>query len=147
MYVELLRPACCYLRKLMIPYLLFFDAFSDHACVFLCVSIHLETDLSTQEERRAHKTEVHYRGGPVPLSNSFLSLRKPNKLPRSDSAESQTIPVRIRGDLRVSCGFLDFFFFWIFFLQGNWSLHTGPPPSSSRVDFFFASSSCRVNYN
>ena len=40
---------------------------------------HLEAELSTQEERRAHKTEVHYRGGPVPLPKSFLSLHKPNK--------------------------------------------------------------------
>ena len=30
--------------------LLFYDAFSDHACVFLCVSMHLETALPTQEE-------------------------------------------------------------------------------------------------
>jgi len=31
-------------------YLLFSDAFSDHACVFLCVSIHLEVELLTHEE-------------------------------------------------------------------------------------------------
>jgi len=30
--------------------LLFSDAFSDHACVFLCVSMHLEAELPTQEE-------------------------------------------------------------------------------------------------
>jgi len=30
--------------------LLFNDAFSDHACVFLCVSMHLEAELLTQEE-------------------------------------------------------------------------------------------------
>jgi len=30
--------------------LLFSDAFSDHACVFLCVSMHLETELLTHEE-------------------------------------------------------------------------------------------------
>ena len=37
--------------------LLFYDAFSDHAFLFLCVSMHLEAELSTQEERRAHETE------------------------------------------------------------------------------------------
>ena len=37
--------------------LLFYDAFSDHTFLFLCVSMHLEAELSTQEERRAHKTE------------------------------------------------------------------------------------------
>jgi len=107
-------------KQLEIPsllYLLFYDAFSDHAFLFLCVSIHLEADLSTEEERRAHKTEVDYRGGPVPLPKSFLSLHKPNKLSRPESAESQTIPARIKGDLRVSCEFLDFFFFWIFFFN------------------------------
>jgi len=39
--------------KLMIPSilcLLFSDAFSDHACVFLCVSMHLEAELLTHEE-------------------------------------------------------------------------------------------------
>jgi len=30
--------------------LLFYDAFSDHAGVFLCVSMHLEAELLTQEE-------------------------------------------------------------------------------------------------
>jgi len=30
--------------------LLFFDAFSEHACVFLCVIMHLETELLTHEE-------------------------------------------------------------------------------------------------
>ena len=30
--------------------LLFFDAFSDHACVFLCVSMYLEAELLTHEE-------------------------------------------------------------------------------------------------
>jgi len=40
-------------QKLMMPSLiwwLFFDAFSDHACVFLCVSMHLEAELLTHEE-------------------------------------------------------------------------------------------------
>jgi len=40
-------------QKLMMTsllYLLFFDAFSDHACVFLCVSMYLETDLLTHKE-------------------------------------------------------------------------------------------------
>ena len=44
-----------------------------------CVSMHLGADLPTQEERRAHKAEVHYWGGPGPLPKSFLSLHKPNK--------------------------------------------------------------------
>jgi len=30
--------------------LLFYGAFSDHACVFLCVSMYLEAELLTQEE-------------------------------------------------------------------------------------------------
>jgi len=30
--------------------LVFFDAFSDYACVFLCVSMYLETELLTHEE-------------------------------------------------------------------------------------------------
>jgi len=30
--------------------MLFFDAFSDHACVFLCVSMHLEVELLSHEE-------------------------------------------------------------------------------------------------
>ena len=34
-------------------WLFFHDAFSDHAFLFLCVSMHLEADLSTQEARRA----------------------------------------------------------------------------------------------
>ena len=41
------------MQKLMMPsllWLLFFDAFSDHACVFLCVSMHLEVKLLTHEE-------------------------------------------------------------------------------------------------
>ena len=41
------------MQKLMKPSLLcllFFDAFSDHACVFLCVSMHLEAELLTHEE-------------------------------------------------------------------------------------------------
>ena len=50
MHAQLLRPACCYLRKLMMPCLLFFDAFSDHACLFLCVGMHLETELLTHED-------------------------------------------------------------------------------------------------
>jgi len=40
-------------QKLMMPSLLcllFFDAFSDHECVFLCVSMHLESELLTHEE-------------------------------------------------------------------------------------------------
>jgi len=47
------RPPEGGVQKLMMPsllYLLFFDAFSDHACVFLCVSIHLEAELLTHEE-------------------------------------------------------------------------------------------------
>jgi len=47
------RPPEGGVKKLMMSsllYLLFFDAFSDHACVFLCVSMHLETDLLTHEE-------------------------------------------------------------------------------------------------
>ena len=39
-------------QKLMMPSLLFFDAFSDHACVFLCVSMYLEVELLTHEEIR-----------------------------------------------------------------------------------------------
>jgi len=42
------RPPGGGVQKLMMPsllWLLFFDAFSDHACVFLCVSMHLETQL------------------------------------------------------------------------------------------------------
>jgi len=42
-------------QKLMIPSLLcllFSDAFSDHACVFLCVSMYLEVELLTHEEIR-----------------------------------------------------------------------------------------------
>jgi len=41
------------LPKQMMPSLLcllFYDAFSDHACVFLCVSMHLEAELLTKEE-------------------------------------------------------------------------------------------------
>ena len=40
-------------QKLMMPSLLcllFFDAFPDHASVFLCVSMHLEAELLTHEE-------------------------------------------------------------------------------------------------
>jgi len=40
-------------QKLMLPSLLcllFSDAFSDHACIFLCVSMHLEAELLTHEE-------------------------------------------------------------------------------------------------
>jgi len=40
-------------KKLMIPSLLcllFFDAFSDHACIFLCVSMHVKTELLTHEK-------------------------------------------------------------------------------------------------
>ena len=37
------------MQKLMMPCLLFFDAFSDHACVFLCVSMHLEAELLTHK--------------------------------------------------------------------------------------------------
>jgi len=50
MYAQLMRPACCYLRKLMMSFLIFFDAFSDHACVFLRMSMHLEEELLTHEE-------------------------------------------------------------------------------------------------
>jgi len=47
------RPPEGGVQKQMIPsllYLLFFDAFSDHACGFLCVSMHLEAELLTHEE-------------------------------------------------------------------------------------------------
>jgi len=44
------RPPEGGVQKLIMSYLLFFDAFSDHACVFLCVSMHLETELLTHEE-------------------------------------------------------------------------------------------------
>ena len=43
-------------------------------------------------------------------------------------------------------GFWILSFFLIFFLKENWSLRTGPPPSS-RMDFFSASSICHFNYN
>ena len=36
--------------------LLFYDAFSDHACVFLCVSVHLEPELPTQQETPTQRT-------------------------------------------------------------------------------------------
>jgi len=47
------RPPEGGVQKLMMPSLLcllFFDAFSDHACAFLCVSMHLEAELLTHEE-------------------------------------------------------------------------------------------------
>jgi len=47
------RPPEGGVQKLMMPSLLcllFFDAFSDHECVFLCVSMHLESELLTHEE-------------------------------------------------------------------------------------------------
>ena len=45
------------MQKLMMPSLLcllFSDALSDHACVFLCVSMHLEAELLTHEEIPTH---------------------------------------------------------------------------------------------
>jgi len=59
MHARLLRPACCYLRKLMIPCFLFFDAFSDHACVFLCVSMHLKHPLFQSLSRFTENGFVH----------------------------------------------------------------------------------------
>ena len=51
------------------------------------------------------------------LISSFPSL---HNTPRS--LDLVNIPARIRGDsidtFKLSCGFLDFFFFWIFFLRG-----------------------------
>jgi len=44
------RPSEGGVQKLMMPSLLFFDAFSDHACVFLCVSMYLEAELLTHED-------------------------------------------------------------------------------------------------
>ena len=179
-------------------YLLFYDAFSDHAFLFLCVSMDLEVDLSTQEERRAHKSEVYYRGGPVPLSKSFLSLHKPNNRNKQQNKPNKTQPkpfpflpqaqtntililnpsfktslfpfprslrvwslrpklkkkkytVRARlavgglGTSTQSNSSSGIFFYWIFCFLGDWSLRTGPPPSS-RVQFHSASSYCRVNY-
>ena len=79
--------------------------------------------------------------------NLILSFPNLHNTPRS--LDPVNIPARIRGEsidtFKLSCGFLDFFFFWIFFLKGNWSLRTSPPPSS-RVDFFSVSSIYHVNY-
>ena len=44
---------------------LFYDAFSDHAFLFLCVSMHLETDLSAQEDN--HKN--HQRNASLWVSS------------------------------------------------------------------------------
>ena len=76
--------------------LLFYDALSDHAFLFLFVSMYLEVDLPTQEERRARKAEVHYRGGPVPQPKFFLSLHKSQQnlfkpLPFLPQAQTNTI--------------------------------------------------------
>jgi len=48
-----MRPPEGGVQKLMMPSflsLLLFDALSDHPCVFLCVSMHLEAELLTHEE-------------------------------------------------------------------------------------------------
>jgi len=54
----------------------FYDAFSDHACVFLCVSMYLETELSTPRETPTQRTMAtqywmssthsHLHSGPAP---------------------------------------------------------------------------------
>jgi hypothetical protein len=61
------------------------------------------------------------------LISSFSSL---HNTPRS--LDLVNIPARIRGEsidtFKLSCGFLDFFFFWIFFLRGIGPCGPVPPP-------------------
>ena len=73
-----------------------------------------------------------------PFSQFSLETQRP-QLPSKEDTSSVT------GHCVKMYNFWIFSFFG-FFLKGNWSLRTNPLPSS-RVDFFSASSSCRVNYN
>ena len=59
-------------------YLLFYDAFSDHACVFLCVSMHLEAELPTPQETPPQRFFLGIGPcglvPPLPLEVEFHSL-------------------------------------------------------------------------
>ena len=91
--------------------LLFYDAFSDHAFLFLCVSMHLETDLSTQEDNH----ESHQR-----TASPWVSSLGP---------ETGTLSTRARppalGELGTWTQFLPSGFF---FYRGIGPCRSVPPP-------------------
>ena len=92
--------------------LLFYDAFCDHASLFLCVSMHLETQLPTQEERRAHKAEVHYLflGGGIIIMRVFrgCSLVVSVKAPKSvKKRTSQNLWPQINSVINKNCAKLN----------------------------------------
>ena len=82
-----------------------------------------ETAATTQ--RRSG--DVWFRRRKKEFDSSFSSL---HNTPRS--LDLVNIPARIRGEsidtFKLFCGFLDFFFFWIFFLRGIGPCGPVPPP-------------------
>ena len=140
--------------------LLFYSAFSDHAFLFLCVSMHL-----SQEERRVPRCTT----GVVPFpcqtpSFPYTNPTKPSQSPSFPStrpdehhpnpkpyfqilsipvpsistglkSETQVKKAKVHSSSASRCGGtwdLDpvEFFLRDFSLLGDWSLRTGPPPSS-----------------
>jgi len=92
-------------------YLLFYDAFSDHAFVFLFVSMYLETDLPTPQETPTQRLSMGLK-----TETQFYYISRA----RLAVGELDLDPVNF---------FLQDFFFLDFFFFGDWSLRTGPPPS------------------
>jgi len=87
-------------------YLLFYDAFSNHAFVFLCVSMHLETDLPTPQE--------------TPTQRLSMGLKSETQVSYIDRAR---FAVGEPGTSTQSISSFGIFFSWIIFLG------IGPPPS------------------
>ena len=120
--------------------------FMTHSLTTHCFSV-CEYVPSRRPFYTRRKARPQDRGGLPGWSRSLAKV-----LPLLTQAQP-TIPARISGESnypgqnqrrfeslsRLRMGFWIFSFFGFFFLQGNWSLRIGPPPSS-RVDFFSASS-------